>query len=366
MQEKIRLLLIEDDSEDAVIYTEMLRSSGSRQFKVTHARRIKEAVGLLAERPFDLVLVDLGLPDSQGIESFNLVYEVAPQLPVIVLTGLSDEELGNMAVQSGAQDYLVKNEVDATLLKRSVFYAIERKQSTEELRKSESKFRDLSQELAEANNLKDLLLDVISHDLRNNAGVIYGFADLLYRQDHNNELCTNILKSSQALLKVIENASTLAKLSHGENIDMVQVDADQIIRDIISEFSPSNTETFKIKYSSKGPMEIKANPIIAEIFRNYLSNAVKYGHEGKLIIVDAFIHNRKLVVKVSDLGDTIPEVKREVIFERLVRLSDKSGQGSGLGLAIVKRITDAHRGRAWVEPNDPRGNVFCVQLPVNR
>ena len=368
MQNKLNILLIEDDTEDALLFTEMIKSSasGTNEFGITHVQRLERAVQLLGKSNFDLVLVDLGLPDSQGIETFKRVNTIAPHLPVIVLTGLSDEKLGNIAVHDGAQDYLVKSEINDTLLKRSVLHAIERKQITEDMRKSELLYRDLTDQLTEANTLKDLLLDVITHDLRNNAGAIYGFADILYNNEPENELCQHILRSSGSLLKVIENAATMAKLSHGENIKMTPIDVDEILREVIKEFTPDSQSDFiKINYTSKGPLVINANPIIAEIFRNYISNAIRYGYDGGIILIDAYIMEHHLIFKVTDYGNNIPEDKREIIFDRLVKLSDKKNGGSGLGLAIVKRISEAHNGSAWVEPNIPKGNTFCVKLPAD-
>ena len=365
MNRPVKILLIEDDLADAELIKEMLLPESAGKFDIRCVERLSDLTELINNSDFDVVLVDLGLPDSKGLETFRKVNEMTPGVPVIVLTGLSDDDLGNQTVQYGAQDYLIKGEVNDTLLKRSITYAIERKRAEEKIKKSEIKFRELSEQLSETNNLKDLLLDVISHDLRNTAGVIFGFADLLKSKEDQNEIYDNIYNAAESLLKVIENASTLAKLSYGEKIIFETIDIDKIIKEVIKEFQPSGIVHFmKIEYDSHGKLPVSANPIISEIFKNYLSNAIKYGLEGELIIVEAYIQKELFVFKVTDYGKTIPTEKRELIFERLIRLDKEKHEGFGLGLAIVKRIADAHGGKVWVEPNQPQGNIFYFTMPV--
>ncbi|MBN2610479.1 MAG: hybrid sensor histidine kinase/response regulator [Bacteroidales bacterium] len=365
MDNLIQILLIEDEPADAFLIKEMLQGNKNTGFKIDCVERLDECNNKLKDNKYNIILVDLGLPDSRGFETFTVVNSMAPNIPIIVLTGLSDEELGNRAVQSGAQDYLVKGEVNEVLLKRSVLYAIERKKAQEEIKKSEIRFREQSEQLTETNNLKDLLLDVMSHDLRNTAGVIFGFADLLKNREPENEIYDGIFTASESLLKVIDNTSTLAKLSYGQKIIMETLDMDQIIRESIQDFFPSgNTSYMQLEYKPVGKLPFKANSIVSEIIKNYISNAIKYGIEGKHVIINASIKKKNLVVSVTDFGETIPEEKRQLIFERFVRLNHQKYEGFGLGLAIVKRIADAHNGKVWVEPNQPHGNIFYFTMPT--
>lgn len=132
----IHILLVEDNPGDARLIREMLTEAGTTRFDLTHAQRLDEALKCVAEASFDVLLLDLGLPDSQGLDTFNTVYDAAPAMPVLVFTGLADEELGTKAVRAGAQDYLMKGQLDSHLLARSVRYAIQRKRTEEELRQA--------------------------------------------------------------------------------------------------------------------------------------------------------------------------------------------------------------------------------------
>ena len=145
-----KILLVEDNPADAELIGEILAVASSWRFELFHAVRLKEAIALVARTSesdsegLDVILLDLSLPDSTGIETLQQTLEAAPSLPVVVLTSLNDEEVAVEAVRSGAQDYLVKGELDWRLLVRAIRYAIERKQTLEALRKSEERFQKLA------------------------------------------------------------------------------------------------------------------------------------------------------------------------------------------------------------------------------
>jgi DNA-binding NtrC family response regulator len=125
----VRLLLVEDNPGDADLVREMLDSSNSARFELSHASRLSDGLTLLAGGGHDVVLLDLGLPDSSGLETFYGLHAAVPWIPVVVLTGTSDSETGIQAVAAGAQDFLVKGTVDGSTLVRRIRYALERKRA---------------------------------------------------------------------------------------------------------------------------------------------------------------------------------------------------------------------------------------------
>jgi two-component system NtrC family sensor kinase len=129
----INVLLIEDNKGDARLVKEMLAEARGEQFELINVQRMSEALGRLRDQQFDMILLDLSLPDSQRLETFYTVHEYAPHTPIVVLSGLGDEAMGVKAVREGAQDYLIKGQVDSALLVRAVRYAIERKRAEEAL-----------------------------------------------------------------------------------------------------------------------------------------------------------------------------------------------------------------------------------------
>ena len=135
----MRILMVEDNPGDVRLLREHL--AGDRRvaelFQVVHVDRLALALESLESSSFEVVLLDLSLPDSQGIETLRRMHVARPGMPIVVLTSIDDEVLGLQLLQCGAQDYLVKGEVTSSLLRRSVRYAVERKRAEVELRRSE-------------------------------------------------------------------------------------------------------------------------------------------------------------------------------------------------------------------------------------
>jgi ActR/RegA family two-component response regulator len=125
-KKELRVLLIEDDPDDVLLLTERLRSSAQARFSLECALSLKDGIAFHRSCRFDAVLLDLTLPDGHGLGNFLMVHAERPDVPVIVLTGLKDEEVALEAVRHGAQDYLFKDELDAAILRRSILYSIER------------------------------------------------------------------------------------------------------------------------------------------------------------------------------------------------------------------------------------------------
>jgi PAS domain S-box-containing protein len=131
----INILLIEDNPGDVRLIQEMLAEANSAQFALKNTDRLSTGLELLARGGIDLALLDLSLPDSHGLDTFVKMHAEAPQVPFVLLTGLDDESLALKAVQVGAQDYLVKGNVDSHSLARAIRYGIERRQAEEEIRR---------------------------------------------------------------------------------------------------------------------------------------------------------------------------------------------------------------------------------------
>jgi response regulator RpfG family c-di-GMP phosphodiesterase len=150
----IRILVVEDDPEDSRLLRELLREVGGG-LKVVLAQRLCEAIDLLEHGGFDVVLLDLSLPDAKGLDTLRRTRQKAPGLAIVVLSGLHDDAMALRAVQSGAQDYLVKGEVDGRQITRAIRYAIERQQSEESLRRAreelEARVRERTAELEHVN-----------------------------------------------------------------------------------------------------------------------------------------------------------------------------------------------------------------------
>jgi two-component system sensor histidine kinase UhpB len=143
----MKLLLIEDNPADASLIRVILRKAPAGAFQIQHAARLAAALECLRQEPFDLVLLDLGLPDSQGMETLTRVQAAGAKLPIVALTGLDDPAFAVEVVRAGAQDYLVKGKFDSDLLVRTMRYAVERKQAGEEVRRLNTALRTANETL---------------------------------------------------------------------------------------------------------------------------------------------------------------------------------------------------------------------------
>jgi DNA-binding NtrC family response regulator len=154
----ITILLVEDDEGDAFLIREMLAGRADPS-AVRRAERFASAVNMIAAGGIDIVLLDLGLPDSAGIGTVKHLCERFPDLPIVALTGLSDEYIATQAVHEGAQDYLVKGQINGDILSRSIRYALERKKNEQEKNRL---IRELQGALSEIKTLRGIL-PICSH-----------------------------------------------------------------------------------------------------------------------------------------------------------------------------------------------------------
>lgn len=281
---------------------------------------------------------------------------------------IKNKSIGVIVVQS-YHDPNLYSESDLDILNfvsEQVAIAIARKQANEFTKESENKYRLLSEQLTEANIMKELLLDVITHDLKNPAGVISGMAELGVDENPENEMLQLIKDSSDNLLQVINNASVLSKVALEEGIDKEELDLVQMIENMKTEFESILINAgMNLEFDLPDRIIIKANPILAEVFKNYVSNAIKYAHGGEKIIICGKMEANHVLVDVLDFGDSIPVQEYENIFKRSIQLSKEKRRGRGLGLAIVKRIAAAHNAEVGVKPNKPTGNIFYIKIPTN-
>lgn len=158
------VLCIEDNPGDARLLREALRESSRATFTLEHAQRLDEGLALLTTNSFDVLLLDLSLPDAEGFETFEQAYTVAGACtPIIVLTGRNDATLAVRAVQAGVQEYLVKGTVDGTLLTQAIFHAVERHELRRQLQDRErflASLNDVTQTALRASDLDEMLHDV--------------------------------------------------------------------------------------------------------------------------------------------------------------------------------------------------------------
>ncbi|MEJ2568342.1 MAG: response regulator, partial [candidate division WOR-3 bacterium] len=166
-----RILIVEDDEKFVSVLSKQLEKNN---YEVSHCGKLSDFMEIFVKEKFDLVLLDLGLPDSTGFKTYNKVSEVVSDIPVVILTGLDDEEVAMGAVKKGAQDYLVKGEVDNRTLLRSLDYAVERSRLLMELKK-------LQELVLKSERIKVLVetAGAAAHEINQPLTSIFGMIELL-------------------------------------------------------------------------------------------------------------------------------------------------------------------------------------------
>ncbi len=141
MDKVVNILLVEDNPGDVRLIEEMLRDNTKEKYSIKNIDTLEGAFKSLSVKNYDIVILDLNLPDSVGFETFGKLHERTPEIPIVVLTNISDETLGEQTIKEGAQDYFIKNRLDSHLFTKSLNFAITRKNLIDKLEQSEKRFR---------------------------------------------------------------------------------------------------------------------------------------------------------------------------------------------------------------------------------
>jgi signal transduction histidine kinase len=330
----LQVLVVEDNPADARLIRHYLRSDGETVFdppSVTHVEELSDAFDHLAGGGYDLVLLDLGLSDSRGIATLERLNDRiesdddVPTLPVVVLTGLTDDETALRAIQQGAQDYLLKDHLDGAVLERSIRYALERHRQERILERQ--------------NERLERFASIVSHDLRNPLNVAQGRLDHARDRPDETPHLDEAADALDRMERLVEDLLDLAR--EGRRVDAYEaVDVADLVRT-----AWENVETPGSDLVVEVSGTVSADPgRLTQLFENLFRNGVEHGvstptgtdaTDGVTITVGSLPDG----VYVADDGVGIPEGDREAAFEAGYTTAE---DGTGFGLDIVGGIVDAH------------------------
>ena len=384
--ERTKILLIEDNPDDAMLIQETFADTGNTSCDWDWVNRLSDGLDRLNTDHFTVVLLDLSLPDSHGLETFTKAHAQAPNVPIILMTGLDDEELALQAVQQGAQDYLVKHQVDGQTLGRSLSYAIERHRLLDEVvsrtkelssvnselelevaerRRAEESLAKQAEELRRSNAELEQFAYVASHDLQEPLRMVSSYVKIL-SDDYAGRLDTDadrfigyIVDGSTRMKGLIDDLLTFSRVGT-QGWPFEATDCNVIIDRVISDQAESIG-------GCQGTVTHDLLPIVdgdatqlAQVLQNLVSNALKYTRDvPPRVHVSAKQQGDEWVFSVSDNGMGIAPHHYERIFQMFQRLHHRSEYpGSGIGLAICHKIVERHGGRIWVESEVGKGSTF--------
>jgi signal transduction histidine kinase len=383
------ILLIEDNPGDALLLREMYRDADviGDEYNITHVTRVTEAITLLKKRAdIDIIISDMSLPDSQGLETLKLLAKIVSKLPVIFMTGTNNEALVSAAIKAGAQDYLVKGHIDSQVLTRTTAYSIERKKAQVEyenamrevdvLAKSTELLEQQKQQLLLVNQAKDEFISLASHQLRTPATgvkqylgmILEGYAGVVpsYLQSY----LRTAYNSNERQLSIIDDLLKTARIDSGNfSLSKVEYDICELIDEVIQEYVPVTTiRKQKIVYKPTTSCFVKID--VAELkvaIANLIENASKYSPYESTIEIQVKHTKEHIKICVKDSGVGISKKDLSKIFDKFTRIDNELSDtvnGSGLGLYFVKRIIKMHEGTVNVKSELHHGSTFSVALPV--
>ena len=378
----IAILLIEDDLAEARLIQEVLQNLDSHQFILTHVQRLQTGLNRLKRQQFDLILLDLTLPDSQGLTSVELLVKNFSHLPIVVLTNTNDNQLAIEAVRQGAQDYLVKREINIEVLVRSIQYAIERQKASDLLRETnENLIEQIQQKTSELMKAKEInhfqseLVSMFSHDFRNPLTTVLSCSELL---QNKNDLLSEERKIY--LFQMLRNASKSMMQLVDEMLLVGQTDSDTFqcnLKELNLElFCSELVEQLQFN-AKKRQIELifevtsKITPsawdesLLRHILGNLLANAIKYSSEGNKVLFELIPRSQEITFRIRDWGIGIPPEDLQKLFEPFHRAGNVGKiPGTGLGLAIAKSCVEAHQGYITLDSEVNCGTTVTVTLPL--
>ncbi len=387
---ELNILLIEDNMADARLAEHMLREEPDRMVVNIETRpTLSGAIEVLSAEPdrFDVVLLDLSLPDSMGLGTFHEMHAVAPKLPIIILSGLTDEEMATQLVSMGAQDYMLKDAMEPATIRRSIRYAIERKASSEKLKKlnadlerKNEELRTMQLQLIQAEKMESIgrLAAGVAHEVKNPLAMIQLGVD--YLMEGVNEEDPNLPKILSRMQNAVVRADAiicgLVDFSSARQLDLESGNINSLAENsllLVKHEITKKSIQVDSDFQSDMPLVKIDHAKMEQVLINLLMNAIQAMPEGGKLSISTIsktlaTHERDrgartvdqlrsgdtvVVLRIDDSGCGIPADKIDQIFDPFFTTKEV-GQGTGLGLTVVKKIIELHKGSISLE-NRPEG-----------
>jgi signal transduction histidine kinase len=368
----MKILLVEDSRTSVLLVQTLLQDDPLETYDLHVAGTLSDAQARLDSEKFDLILLDLTLPDTSGLATVDSIFKVADGTGIVVLTAQNDEELGLAALRHGAQDFLVKDETYRRVLLRAIKYARQRSLAEKEIREAK--------ELAEfATRSKSSFIANLSHELRTPLNAVIGFSEMMLSgitgkmTDKQHEYTNDIFKSGRYLLGLIGTVLDISKIEanklelHNGIVNMRDIIADVVER-LQGAYHDGKIEIV-VDVAPGLPKLYGDETMLTQVVTNLIGNAVKYSPDGGEVRVSAAVEDADMIFIVKDEGIGIPKDEIEKVlqpFGRTEQARQSNIDGTGLGLPLTKGLVEAHGGTLMIESDTGKGTTVTVRLPEDR
>ena len=358
----MNILIIDDTQSDHEIAMACLESSGG-SYIFHHAYNAADGLCIYQAESIDCILLDYRMPDQDGLELLTQLTDSGKIVPVVMLTGDGDEHVAVTAMKLGSQDYIPKNALNSSGLKRAVVRAIERTEMTIRLEKYRA-------ELERSNHDLEQFANIIAHDLKSPLRAVTQHLGLVVKRqsealdEKSKRSITFAVEGSERMRMLIDAVYEYARIGFTEPA-FTQVALDSVLQATLRDLSVLLTERNATVTCDPLP-KVKGDPLLlSQLFQNLITNAVKYCTTEPHVHVSASNLGTQWSINVTDNGIGIAQHQHDHIFAIFRRLhSADEYPGIGLGLAICSRIVKQHNGNIGVVSELGKGSCFSFTLPA--
>ncbi|MBN1586480.1 MAG: response regulator [Candidatus Omnitrophica bacterium] len=377
--EKLNLLLVEDSPTEAALIQERLEEAFSGKFFIEHHSLLVTAIDRLGRGHIDVVLLDLHLPDSQGLCTVQRVCESVPQVPVVVLTGLDDDSAGVQAVRFGAQDYLVKGHFSGSEILRVLRYAIERHKILEKLKSTQL-------QLVESAKFESVgrLAQGVAHEVKNPLAILLVGVEYLAEKIPGDKDLLGILENmDRAIRRADKIINGLVDLSVERElrfeVDDLNIVVEHVLLLLTHDLARAQITVIPRLVEGLPPVLVNRGRLEQVFISIFLNSIYAMADGGVLKIKTAVREVRELdkevgskvperlaadqkvvVVEIEDSGPGIGAEEMEKVFDPFFT-TKPTGQGPGLGLSVARKIMELHKGIIYLA-NRPEGGVRATLI----
>ncbi len=366
----VRALLIDDSELDYLLLRHTLYAIHEQAVSLDWLATYAEGLEAILAAEHDIYLIDYRLGLDSGMDLLRTARAGGCRAPIIMLTGQGSTQVDLEAMQSGATDYLDKNDITAPLLERSLRYAIANKRAENELAR-------LYERVSRLEQTKTDMLRIASHDLRNPLMSVMSALQLL-QMDHaqafdpdQQRYLNTIQREAQRMHQIIRDILSAERAEiYAAGQSQEEINLCELVRGVCADFASRAEEHAQVlnMLLPDTPLLVHGDAVqLQEALENLISNAIKYTPAGGRITIQLFQQGQQAVLKVEDTGYGIAPEQQHRLFRPFSRIRTRENmaiEGTGLGLHLVKNIIERHNGQIIFDSVHGQGSVFGFALPL--